>query len=589
MNRSASHPIHAKAGVRVRGAATGVAGLVLVALAYLGGCAGTPQRSGGPVDRAEPRENVATTRSDLTPEVLYPLLVAEFAGQRGQLDLAVRTYLEVAHRVPDAKVAARATRVALYAKEHDAAREAARLWVRRAPRDPEAGQLLGVLLLDAGQEQEALSQLRRALAIEGVDRGEMLRTIAAFLSNQPDQEAALRVMKQLVADRPDDADALFAYALLALKADRIETARSAMEKALKAAPFNLAMATAYLGMLQKQGDIEAALAWLGRTVEANPGERDLRIVYGRLLADNRRFADARVQFESLAREQPEDVDVRFALGLLYLQNDEVEKAKECFMRIVETGSYTDEAGYYLGQIAETDKDYPTALRWYRSVGGGRFHFDAQLGIGLTLAKQGSVAAAQRHVSSLTPSNEDQRLRAVRVEGEILTQQARYREAMSLYDRALAGRYDTELLYTRAMLGEKMGRIDLLERDLRAILAREPNNAQALNALGYSLADSTTRYEEAYALIKRALELSPGDFFVLDSMGWVLYRLGRLDQAEGYLRRALRLRNDPEVAAHLGEVLWIKGDREGAREVWEEALQTSPGDRNVREVIQRLAP
>ncbi|MGH8508744.1 MAG: tetratricopeptide repeat protein, partial [Gammaproteobacteria bacterium] len=143
------------------------------------------------------------------------------------------------------------------------------------------------------------------------------------------------------------------------------------------------------------------------------------------------------------------------------------------------------------------------------------------------------------------------------------------------------------LYTRAMLADKIGRIDVLERDLKHILAREPNNARALNALGYSLADRTTRYQEAYALIKRALELTPNDFFVLDSMGWVLYRLGRLDESEAYLRRALQIRNDPEVAAHLGEVLWVQGDRAEARRVWDSALRVTPGDPNLLKVMRRL--
>lgn len=161
--------------------------------------------------------------------------------------------------------------------------------------------------------------------------------------------------------------------------------------------------------------------------------------------------------------------------------------------------------------------------------------------------------------------------------------------MDVYDRALEGGFNSDLLYSRAMLAEKMGRLDLLERDLKQILEREPDNSQALNALGYSLADRTTRYPEAYALIKRAYALSPNDYYVLDSLGWVLYRMGRLDEAEGYLRRALKLRNDPEVAAHLGEVLWLRGDRKGARMVWEDALQSAPGDRKVLDAMQRLSP
>ena len=161
--------------------------------------------------------------------------------------------------------------------------------------------------------------------------------------------------------------------------------------------------------------------------------------------------------------------------------------------------------------------------------------------------------------------------------------------MAVYDAALAEYYDTELLYTRAMLAEKMDALDILERDLRAIIEEEPENAQALNALGYTLADRTERYQEAHDLIRRALELSPADFYILDSMGWVLYRLGRFEEAISYLRQARELRDDPEVAAHLAEVLWVTGDRDGARDVWESALRTTPGDAILLDVIERLAP
>ncbi len=162
--------------------------------------------------------------------------------------------------------------------------------------------------------------------------------------------------------------------------------------------------------------------------------------------------------------------------------------------------------------------------------------------------------------------------------------------MATYDAELQdGAFHSELLYARAMLADKMGAIEVLERDLRTIIEQEPENAQALNALGYTLADRTARYEEALELIKRALKLSPDDFYILDSMGWVLYRLQRFDEAIEYLEQARALRNDPEVAAHLGEVLWIKGERDAARDVWETALRDTPNDKKLLDVIKRLTP
>jgi tetratricopeptide (TPR) repeat protein len=224
------------------------------------------------------------------------------------------------------------------------------------------------------------------------------------------------------------------------------------------------------------------------------------------------------------------------------------------------------------------------------VQGGSNYFGAQMRIALVKAVKGRADEAIAFLDKVVPEDDEQRFSLARAKGEILTDKNRYADAMQVYDAALAkGEFHSDLLYTRAMLAERMGRVDVLEKDLRTILAREPDNAQALNALGYTLADSTQRYDEALTLISRALELSPKDFYVLDSMGWVLYRLGRFDEAIGYLHKAREMRNDPEVAAHLGEVLWAKGDRDAARKTWDAALRTTPTDKKLLEVIKRLAP
>ncbi len=565
-------------------------GLVCLLAAWLAGCA-TSQVQTQPGTQAviQPSASAVapTPRIDLTEEMLYKLLVAEIAGQRGHPEMAVENYLDIARTVADARVAERATRIAIFAKrEHDAL-EAAELWVARAGDDPEARRVLAALLIREGRLDEALKHLEIATDSDDEQASHNLRLIANLLSTGKDQAAALEVMERLVAKRQDDPQALFAYAWLALRAGKVQVARETMERALRLPPFDTNMAVAYLGILQKQGDVQTALTWIEEAVKEHPEDFHLRMAYGRLLADNKHFDAARDQFEILAKEQPDNPDVRFALGLLYLQGQDLAKAEQSFMRIARSGQYTQDARYYLGQIAEAKKDYGSALRWYASVEEGPNHFDAQLSIALALVKDGKVKDAERHLATINPSNEQQRIKAIRIAGEILSHQGRYTEAMKLYDQALAGGYDSELLYTRAMLADKIGRIDLLERDLKHILAREPKNAQALNALGFSLADRTTRYQEAYALIKRALELTPNDFFVLDSMGWVLYRLGRLDEAESYLRRALQIRNDPEVAAHLGEILWVKGDRAEARRVWDGALRVAPGDPSLLKVMRRL--
>jgi tetratricopeptide (TPR) repeat protein len=221
---------------------------------------------------------------------------------------------------------------------------------------------------------------------------------------------------------------------------------------------------------------------------------------------------------------------------------------------------------------------------------GENHFDAEVRLGLLKAKTGDVEGARTYLKKIQTNNAKESTILIQAEAELLIDEQRYGDAMDVYNRALEGTaYNADLLYSRAMLAEKMDHIDILEKDLLRIITREPNHAQALNALGYTLADHTDRYQEAYGYIERALTLNPKDFYILDSMGWVLYRMGRLEQAKDYLRQAMELREDPEIAAHLVEVLWVTGQVEEAKKVWETALQTTPGDARLLDVIERFSP
>ncbi len=313
------------------------------------------------------------------------------------------------------------------------------------------------------------------------------------------------------------------------------------------------------------------------------------MAYARLLTDAKRFDDARRQFEILQVQAPNNVDVLYALGLLYLQVNRLDEAEKKFMRLTKLKKRVFDANYYLGRIAEERNKLNQASNYYQGVHGGENYLDANIRLSLILAKQGQVEKALTNIRSIEQPGDANRLIVIQAEGEILTEEKRYEEAMALFDRAIEAKPHPDLLYSRAMLAEKMGRLDILETDLKRILVDDPDNATALNALGYTLADRTNRYEEAYEYIKRAYELSPDDFYILDSMGWVLYRLGRLDEAVDYLRRALEIRNDPEIAAHLGEVLWVMGDKEAARKVWDTALQATPKDDRLLKVIERFNP
>jgi tetratricopeptide (TPR) repeat protein len=532
----------------------------------------------------------ATSHDILTSEIIYNVLVGEIAGQRGQLSLSVSHYLHAARLSRDPQVAERATRIALVAGDAKTGLEAARLWVGLQPDNNKAHQVLAVLLLRTGEAAAALAELEAVLAAlrpQGVE--EAYGVVAGLLEQEPDRKAALAIMGHLVERagryRPE---ALFALGHLGLRANQPGLALEALDKALHAKPGWTSVIILRARVLQVQGKGEAAMYYLASAVKAQPRDASLRLAYARTLLDAKQFDQARAQFVVLARQEPHNADVLFALGVLYLQADKGDDAKQQFLRLVKLGQRVPEASFYLGQIAEVQGRPAEALTWYRGVKEGENALDAQIRVAALLARQGDLAAARDHLQSLEAKDAAQAVRLILVEAELLREAGRLEEAMDVLSRAieeLPGNAD--LLYARAMTAERLNRLTVLEQDLTTILKADPNHVQALNALGYTLADRTDRFPEALSYIQRALALHPNDFYILDSMGWVQYRLGNHAEAVRYLQQALALKADPEVAAHLGEVLWVMGNHQEAHKVWQRALKTDPGARVVLEVMDRF--
>ena len=578
--------------------AFGAAGVAIT----LAGCAATGPQTGetaaATVPQAqEPDTGVtgdgatpAPAGPGLTKDVLYRLLVGEIASQRNDLPYSLENYLAVARETGDAGVAARATKLAVFVRADEEALEAARLWSVADSSSVEARQVLASLLIRTGDIDGAVEHLETIVEMVSDPPGAGFHRAAELLSAEKDGESAVAVMKRLVLGREDSAAAQLALGRLLARHERLEEALATVDRAYELSPDDAPTAVLRARLRHRANDVDGAFAVLAEFIERVPDSGMVRMAYARMLVDTKRYDQARAEFERLVADEPENDDARYALGLLLLQTKRLDEAAEQFERLASRNARHDAAFYYLGRIAEAQQRFGDAIDAYRRVRRGEHGLNAQIRVAVLLADNGNLDAARRHLHGLHSENTQETVRIYRAEAGLLTRAERYEEAMAVFDASLRELpANSDLLYSRGMLAEKMDRLDLVERDMRAIIARDPDNADALNALGYTLADRTDRYEEAYSLIMRAIELKPDEPYIVDSLGWVLYRMGRHLEALEHLRRAMSLEADPEIAAHLGEVLWVLGNRAEAREVWSTALEAAPDDERLLDVIERFEP
>lgn len=521
-------------------------------------------------------------------DLLYEILAAEIAGHQGDLDTSVDYYLRAAAASRDPAVAERGTRIAMYARDYERALKAARRWVELAPEGVEARRTLAMLLLRTEDVDGAVAELQTVLRLADESTDSPYLLIARLLAHEQDQALGMRAMQALVDRNPEQARAHYALAQLAMQFDENDVALEAVRQALQLQPDWPDAHLIYARLLIDDGKAEQALEDMAQAVESYPEQRELRVSYARLLAETDQYDRAREQFDRLLSDTPEDETLLYTVALLAIEAERYEMAEQYLMRLTELGKRLDDAHYFLGAIEQERENYPQAIAWYDKVTGGGRALDARIRSAGMWAKQGEIEKARTLLQDYDAKTTETVVRLAIAETDVLRQASRYKEALAVANTALAkAPDDADLLYARAMVAEKLDRIDLLETDLKRILSRDPDNSHALNALGYTLADRTERYQEAYEYIKKALELSPDEAAILDSMGWVQYRLGNLEEAARYLRSAYEKDPDAEIAAHLGEVLWAMGERDQARAIWQEAKKREPENPVLQKTIKRL--
>lgn len=558
-------------------------------MVWLTGCAVSTDVVDDAPAKASAASLTAMPEGEFSPQVMYQLLIAEVAGQRGEIGVAVANYLAAAKESRDAGVAERATRIAIFAQALDKALEAAELWVDLAPNNAEAYQVLAPLLLTFGRAPESVATYEHyiALSADRADQGFM--QIAGQLTRAKNGVAALSVMEQLLAKQQKNPYAHLAHAQLALRQGKLVLAMGSVDKALALKSHWAPAVVMRAQVLSLQGDKNKALAYLEAERDSGlENDASVGMSYARLLTQTKQLTRARDEFERLAEREPRNAEVLYAAGVLALQLKDLDQAELRLKQVLRLRQRSLEANYYLGRVYEEKADPEAALKHYFMVRHGEYYLGAQSRAANLLAEQGKLAQAREHLHSLRINNDQEQVRIYLVEGELLRKAGDYEEALNFFaDKLEKMPDDTALRYARALIAEKANNLALAEQDLRMIIEREPSNAQALNALGYTLADRSERLEEALDYIKRALAVEPKDAAIIDSMAWVQYRMGNNAKAVELLRQALALIQDPEIAAHLGEVLWKMGNKKDALDVLEAALKENPKHEALLNAMKRL--
>jgi Flp pilus assembly protein TadD len=530
---------------------------------------------------------------ELSNELLYKLLSAEIAAQRGQWQTAYISTLTLAQQTRDPRLARRATEIAIGAKRSEEALNAVRLWRSLAPNSDEAAQyyLSFIILGDNLAEAKPILEQRLKEA-QPQTRGLMTFQIQRMLARAKNKAAAFLLLEELLKPYLSLPEAHLAIAQGAFANGDKARAEQEARLALKLKPDS---ELAILTLAQVVSEKNDAGKVLTDFLKRNPKAHEVRLAYARMLVDQKQYGKALPEFQLLLKDKPEDLTALFALGVLSTQTNDATSAEKyltSYLRVLAAQPDEDrdptQALLILAQLAEERKDTEGALKWLSQIEPGEGYLSARIKRAQLLAKRGELDAARKALQEISTSTEREQVQVVIAEGQMLRDANQPKAAMEALGAALKRFPDnTDLLYDYAMHAEKNNQIDIMETTLRKVIRLAPDNQHAYNALGYSFAERNIRLPEAYALVEKALQLAPDDPFIMDSMGWVHFRMGRLKEAEAMLRRAYTLKPDAEIAVHLGEVLWVKGQKEDARKFWLDAQKADPQNDSLRSTLARF--
>ncbi len=527
---------------------------------------------------------------ELTGQMLYQFLLSDIAAQRGHPELAIQGYLDLAKSTRDLRVVRRAAQLAYESRQMDETIEAFKLWNALDPKAALPKQMLTTVYLSGGMLTEAKPFLVDLLAADPSDAGHVVVQVYPLLARNAGKEAVYQLLVEVtrpyLALKQEELHWVLAQAASA--AGHADVALAEARKARAIRP-DWEMAVLLEAQQLHASDPQQAMQISRDFLAAHDDANELRMYYARLLLERKQYEASRAQFRELLKHQPGNADVAFAIALLSIQMGELDKAEsELKQTLAVGGKDPSTVHFYLAQLQEAKKDDAAAMAEYQKITEGEYVFQSRLRMAYLLAKQKKLTEAGELLHATKARNSQQRAQLVLTEAQLLRDAKKYDQAFKVVSKGLEQQPNQpDLLYEAGMIADKLGKFDVTEKMLKQLIKVAPSHAHAYNALGYAMMERRERLPEAMQLVEKAYQLAPDDAAIMDSMGWGYYLTGNLSKSLEFMRRAYAAYRDPEIAAHLGEVLWQSGSREEAKKVWQQSLLENPGNPVLQSVMNRL--
>ena len=569
---------------------------LVIILIFINGCASSPEKPNAQEEVVEPvkiaelkeKSQPSQEKTAIDPDVMYMVMAAELAGQRGDYAIALEGYMEAAKRVNDPRFAERAAKIAMYMKDGDKTDEAVSLWLKQDPKNLTARKIAALSALRTGNKQAAVDHLDALLKIDPAGFEKTVLELAGVLQRDGKSDFFYGVLDDLAAKNSRQAVVYFVQSLLAMEMKNNALAEKKVQQALNIQPEWDKALIFQAQIAVFSGDLNKAKTLLRTASLKYPENNKLKKMLAQVLIKAAEYEAAGEVYQGIVLDNPKDAESQIALALVYLQLDRDGKAEDIFKQLLDQPEWKNQAGFYLGKIEEKREHTQKALAWFDKVTEGPFVFESAISAVSLLTKDKKFDEADSRLNLLSDQFPKQKLRIILMRAGLFGQQEQYEKAFKLLTDALADQPDQrDLLYTRALMAERIKKPDVLEADLKKILAQYPDDAEALNALGYSLLDNAGRYAEAEKYLQHALKLQPNEAVIMDSFGWLQFKLGKLEQALDYLERAYAKQPESEIAAHLSEVLWVLGRKDEAKKIFNKAMKKASDDEYLLDFQKRI--